>query len=258
MTLPISIREFHFDDPTSIPNKKKVIFSDKPLRQRVYTKRELNSRYFQRSFRSLLLSTTGGKREMTDNQFNYTSFNNKTEFQITEMKKKIIETVLNKKPEQEIETKITDDEDEDDEEGMIIDTDGDIEQQQKLFNKSKQKIIHSAPILHERETNNPENPQDNPDSVVPVISRVKLATPIQGNYEYCLWQLGTLQVLIRSSYHGFCRHVLSDNNTNDEIVTCYSKLEYQPQFGLEQITDKEYRLIWFESYLRHGASVLLG
>ncbi|CAF2066571.1 unnamed protein product, partial [Rotaria magnacalcarata] len=89
------------------------------------------------------------------------------------------------------------------------------------------------------------------------LGRVKLATPIQGNYEYCLWQLGTLQILIRSSYHGFCRHVLLNDNTNDEIATCYAKLEYQPQFGCEQITDKEYRLIWFESYLRHGATVLL-
>jgi len=93
----------------------------------------------------------------------------------------------------------------------------------------------------------------------PIISRVKLATPIQGNYEYCLWQLGTLQILIRSSYHGFCRHISADNNnTNEEFLICYSKLEYQPQFGLEQITDKEYRSMWFESYLRHGASVLLG
>lgn len=85
---------------------------------------------------------------------------------------------------------------------------------------------------------------------------MKLATPIQGNYEYCLWQLGTLQLLIRSSYHGFCRP--STDNVNDELITCYSKLEYQPQFGCEQITDREYRLIWLESYLRHGTSVLLG
>ncbi len=90
------------------------------------------------------------------------------------------------------------------------------------------------------------------------MSRVKLATPLQGNYEYCLWQLGTIQILIRSSFHGFCRHSLPNNNTNDELITCYSKLEYQPQFGLEQITDQEYRLMWLESYLRHGASVLLG
>ena len=63
-----------------------------------------------------------------------------------------------------------------------------------------------------------------------------------------------MQVLIRSSYHRFCRHNLG----NDELITCYSKLEYQPQFGCEQITDREYRLIWLESYLKHGASVLLG
>ena len=118
MTLPISIREFKFETIDN-SSKKKVIFIDKPLRQRVYTKRELNSKFFQRSFRSLLVSTTGGKREITDNQFNYTNFNNKTEFQITEIKKKIIEQV---KEQEDIEKKITDDEDEDDEQGMIIDT----------------------------------------------------------------------------------------------------------------------------------------
>jgi hypothetical protein len=160
MTLPISIREFQFDSPTSTSNKKKVIFIDKPLRQRDYTKRQLNSKYFQRSFRSLLLSTTGGKRETTDNQFNYTSFNNKTEFEITEIKSK---TLISQIKQEEEKKKITDDEDEDDEDGMIISTDGDNEEQQKLFNKLKQKIIHSAPILQERETNNPE---DNPESLL--------------------------------------------------------------------------------------------
>ncbi|CAF0798145.1 unnamed protein product [Adineta steineri] len=259
MTLPVSIREFQFETLDN-PNltKKKVIFIDKPLRQRVYTKRELNSKYFQRSFRSLLVSTTGGKRETTDNPFIYTSFNNKTEFQITEIKTKTNEQSSTKPMEKEKEKEITDDDDDDDDEGaMIIDTDGDIEQQQKLFIKSKQKIINSAPILQDRETNNSDNStNDLENGPVPIVSSVKLATPIQGNYEYCLWQLGTLQILIRSSHHGYCQN--NPPNTNDELVTCYSKLEYQPQFGLEQITDKEYRLIWFESYLRHGASVLVG
>jgi hypothetical protein len=158
MTLPISIREFQFDDPTSTSNKKKVIFIDKQFRQRVYTKRELNTKFYQRSFRSLLLSTTGGKRETTDNQFNYTSFNNKTEFQITEIK---MSEKSSFQQSEEQEKKMTDDEEEDDEEdAMIISTDGDNEQQQKLFNKSKQKIIHSAPILQERETTNPEESTD--------------------------------------------------------------------------------------------------
>ena len=153
----MSIREFQLetlDNPTSMSNKKKVIFIDKPLRQRVYTKRELNTKYSQRSFRSLLISTTGGKREATDNQFTFTSFNNKTEFQITEMKNKTTEKPLVSEEQQE--EKILDDDDDDDEEGaMIISTDGDSEQQQKLFSKSKQKIIHSAPVLQERETTNP-------------------------------------------------------------------------------------------------------
>ncbi|CAF4332105.1 unnamed protein product, partial [Rotaria sordida] len=53
-------------------------FNSKHRLTSCYTRRELNNKYFQRSFRSLLLSTTGGKRETTDNQFNYSSFNNKT------------------------------------------------------------------------------------------------------------------------------------------------------------------------------------
>ncbi|CAF4394593.1 unnamed protein product, partial [Adineta steineri] len=110
MTLPVSIREFQFETLDN-PNltKKKVIFIDKPLRQRVYTKRELNSKYFQRSFRSLLLSTTGGKRETTDNPFIYTSFNNRTEFQITEIKTKTNEQSSAKPTEKEKEKEITDD-----------------------------------------------------------------------------------------------------------------------------------------------------
>jgi len=121
MTLPISIREFQFETlDNSTPNKKKVIFIDKPLRQRVYTKRELNNKYFQRAFRSLLLSTTGGKREATDNQFNYTSFNNKTEFQITEMKNKTIEKLLIVKTENKIMD--NDDDEDEDEDAMIIST----------------------------------------------------------------------------------------------------------------------------------------
>ncbi len=164
MTLPISIREFQFetiDNPASTSTKKKVIFIDKPLRQGVYTKRELNNKYFQRAVRSLLISTTGGKRETTDNPFHYTSFNNKSEFPFTEIKNRTDEKPSIQPSEQqqhqEEEKKITDDdEDEDDDVGMIISTDGDSEEQQKLFNKSKQKIIHSAPILQERDTNNPE------------------------------------------------------------------------------------------------------
>ncbi|UJR16469.1 hypothetical protein I4U23_003371 [Adineta vaga] len=257
MTLPVSIREFQFeaiDNPN--PVKKKVIFIDKSLRHRAYTKRELNNKFYQRSFRSLLLTITGGKRETTDNQFYHTSFNNKTEFQITEIKNKASEKSLDKQDKTEEKEIINEDDDDDEEEdgAMIISTDGDNEEQQKLFSKSKQKIIQSAPVLQERESDQPENANNNPE--VPVMTRVKLATPVQGNYEYCLWQLGTLQVLIRSSYHGFCRHTLP--NIHDELITCYAKLEYQPQFGCEQITDKEYRSIWFESYLRHGASVLLG
>lgn len=162
MTLPISIREFQFDiieNPTAPVTKKKIIFIDKPLRQRVYTKRELNSKYSQRAFRSLLLSTTGGKRETTDNPFLYTTFNNKTEFSITEIKNRITDKPI--VSEEENKTIDEEEEDDDDEEGaMIISTDGDSEQQQKLFSKSKQKIIHSAPVLQERERTNPDIPAD--------------------------------------------------------------------------------------------------
>lgn len=125
MTLPMSIREFQFetlDTANSGPIKKKIIFIDKSLRQRIYTKRELNSKFYQRSFRSLLLSATGGKREITNNQFCYSIFNNKTEFQITELKDKINEKSLIEQTDPEQETKMTDDEDDDDENAMIIST----------------------------------------------------------------------------------------------------------------------------------------
>ena len=162
MTLPISIREFQFDtvdNPSSPVTKKKVIFIDKPLRQQVYTKRQLNTKYSQRAFRSLLISTTGGKREATDNQFMYTSFNNKTEFSVTEIKNKTTEKPLVVEEEKKTIDDVQDDDDDDDEEdAMIISTDGDNEEQQKLFSKSKQKIIHSAPVLQERETTNPDTP----------------------------------------------------------------------------------------------------
>lgn len=94
--------------------------------------------------------------------------------------------------------------------------------------------------------------------LVPILSRVKIVTPIQGNYEYCLWQLGSLQVLIRSSFHGFYHRQDGEGKLNNELISCYAKLEYQPQFGCEQITDEEYRLLWLHSYLRRGSSVILG
>jgi hypothetical protein len=152
--------------------------------------------------------------------------------------------------------------------------DGDIEQQQKLFHKSKQKIIQSAPVAHERATNLSDEPTeldaDQPGQLpveltaticsfsVGVLTRVQLVTPVQGNYQYCLWQLGTLQLLVRSSIHGLFSSSQSNGDRVDELITCHAKLEYQPQFGFEQITDKEYRALWLESYLRHGAAVLLG
>jgi hypothetical protein len=90
--------------------------------------------------------------------------------------------------------------------------------------------------------------------LVPVVSEVRLVTPVQGNYAYSVWQLGTLQLLVRSSFHGFTRSTTSE----EELISCYAKLEYQPQFGFEQITDGEYRRLWLQSYLRQGTSLLLG
>ena len=270
----MSIREFQFD----VTTKKKVIFFDKPLRHRRYTARQLNTKFSQRSFRSFLLSQTGGKRELTNKDFHLLNFNDRTEYSICEVKcPKIEPKVIEPTPLIEDE----EEEEEDDDQGMVISTgerrlregdgehffplDGDIEEQQKLFHKSKQKIIHSAPILQERIVN-PEDlgPGEFTQSplpssprlslLVPVVSQVKLVTPVQGNYSYSLWQLGTLQLLVRSSFHGFTR----SNTSEEELLTCYAKLEYQPQFGFEQITDAEYRRLWLQSYLRQGTSLLLG
>lgn len=168
VAMPLSIREFQFetlDNPKEM-KRKKVIFIDKSFRQKTYTKRELNRKFYQRSFRSLLLSTTGGKREVTDNPFSYSTLNNKTDFQITEIRNKIEEKIVEEpKPTENICE--TEDDEEEDEGGMIISTDGDNEEQQKLFHKSKQKIIHSAPIIQEWETNNQqENISTGPGLIV--------------------------------------------------------------------------------------------
>lgn len=122
MSLPISIREFQYEnveDPTN-PLKKKILFIDKPFRQRVYTKRELNRKFFQRSFRSLLLSQTGGKRETTNNPFHFIGFTDKIDYSITEIRKKFKKIVEEEKT--PVENEVQEDEDDDDDEGMIIST----------------------------------------------------------------------------------------------------------------------------------------
>ena len=133
MSLPMSIREFQFENmenPTS-PIKKKIIFIDKPLRQRVYTKRELNRRFYQRSFRSLLQTTTGGKRETTDNPFHSISFTERTEYHLTEIKLPTVEPIPVKQTSDIHDTRKVmddgndeddDDDDDDDEAGMVIST----------------------------------------------------------------------------------------------------------------------------------------
>ena len=86
-----------------------------------------------------------------------------------------------------------------------------------------------------------------------MLTQIKLLKPNQGNYDYSLWQLGTLKILVRCSFHGF----LHENSTK-QFINCYAKLEYQPQFGFEQMTDNEYRFLWLQSYLRQGAPTILG
>ena len=128
----MSIREFQFEtleNPTN-PIKKKILFIDKPLRQRVYTKRELNEKYFQRSFRSLLLSTTGGKRDTTDDLFHSINFNDKIDYSLTEIRSKIEKlndaninmNTDDKNNDNEKREEQEEEEDEDDETGMIIST----------------------------------------------------------------------------------------------------------------------------------------
>jgi hypothetical protein len=108
----MSIREFQLDPTT----KKKVIFFDKPLRRRRYTTRELNTKFYQRSLRSFLLSQTGGKREQNNKDFHLLNFNDRTEYSICEMKCQRLEP----KP-IEVTPSIDDDEEEEDE-GMVIST----------------------------------------------------------------------------------------------------------------------------------------
>jgi hypothetical protein len=49
---------------------------------------------------------------------------------------------------------------------LVNHLDGDIEQQQKVFNKSKQKIIQSMPVLQEPEASNSDNNENGPGYLI--------------------------------------------------------------------------------------------
>jgi hypothetical protein len=123
LTLPMIIRQFRFEnvEKPDQPTIKKVIFLDKPLRQRTYTKRELNTKYSQRAFRSLLLTTTGGKRETTSTSFHSSSLPDKLDFALTEISKRPVKPTPTDAA-RAVSDDNDDDDDDDDEGAMVIST----------------------------------------------------------------------------------------------------------------------------------------
>ncbi|CAF0755463.1 unnamed protein product, partial [Didymodactylos carnosus] len=257
-SLLFKIREFQLKSDTDLQstttNKHKVLFFEKPLPEKSYSKRQLNMKYFKRSFRSFLMGTTQDKQQHFI-PFEYITTPMK-EHQLTEFKipaePKIVNLPqklnLDEEIEEEKEELIPENDEEEDEPTLLISTDGDVEQQQKEFKKEKQRIIKSIPVLS---TEYEQQRQET--GPVPVTTTVRLTVPQSLNYEYSLWQMGNLTLLIRTTYHGYLK-----NDQEQQCQTCIPKLEYQPQFGYEQITDQEYRKLWTESYLRNGCHILLG
>jgi hypothetical protein len=76
---------------------------------------------------------------------------------------------------------------------------------------------------------------------------------VHENVNYDLWTLPNnnnkpFKILIRSSFDGMY------NNSN---VVLHSKLEYQPQFGCEKLSDKDYCTMWCKSFIRNMCNVFL-
>lgn len=76
---------------------------------------------------------------------------------------------------------------------------------------------------------------------------------IHGNLNYSLWNLDSLKILIRSSTVGYINTEQSSMNP----VVIYPKIEYQPQFGCERLSIKDYCKMWSKSLLRNYCDIYL-
>ncbi|RNA44600.1 little elongation complex subunit 2 isoform X1 [Brachionus plicatilis] len=76
---------------------------------------------------------------------------------------------------------------------------------------------------------------------------------VHDNLNYSLWGLDSMKILIRSSTVGYINKEHSSMNP----VVIYPKMEYQPQFGCEKLTTKDYCKMWAKSFLRNYCDIYL-
>lgn len=73
------------------------------------------------------------------------------------------------------------------------------------------------------------------------------------NLNYSLWKLDSMKILIRSSTVGY---VNTEHSSMNPIVI-HPKVEYQPQFGCERLTTKDYCKMWAKSFVRNFCDIFL-
>ena len=79
---------------------------------------------------------------------------------------------------------------------------------------------------------------------------------VHDNLNYTLWTLNLhkpIKILVRSSTDGYVNTETSSFNS----IVLHPKLEYQPQFGCEKLSVKDYAKMWSKSFIRNCCDVFL-
>lgn len=79
---------------------------------------------------------------------------------------------------------------------------------------------------------------------------------IHENVNYKLWVISgpkPIRILVRSSVAGY----VNTESSSRSSVVLHSRLEYQPQFGCEKLTHKDYCFMWAKSFVRNLSDVIL-
>lgn len=126
-----------------------------------------------------------------------------------------------------------------------------------LISKLQDKLIEQ-PVKSQNNQPHPTHPHPSKASQYPAENprEYEYIDNVHENISYTLWNLNSnppLKVLVRSSTDGYINTEHSSMNS----VVLYSKLEYQPQFGCEKLSTKDYCKMWAKSYLRNFCDVFL-
>ncbi|XP_063421531.1 uncharacterized protein LOC134706486 [Mytilus trossulus] len=76
--------------------------------------------------------------------------------------------------------------------------------------------------------------------------------PARHNVTYHLWSLGAYNVMIRSGYHG----VYKDTQQKVSFIHVSPKMEYQSNYGVEQLTVGEVSKDWASAYVRPNCKII--